>query len=102
MGLKEAVEGALQETVKYEPPRRYQVILLNDHYSTWEFVILVLKTIFHKNEEEAVKITSYVHNNGMGICGEYVYEVAETKVAQVRACAKEHQYPLKCTMREIL
>lgn len=84
----------------FEPPKRYVVILHNDHYSTWEFVIDVLKKVFRKTENEAVEITSSVHNNGYAICGEYSYEIAEMKVMQVHTMAKANGYPLKSTMQE--
>ncbi|MDR3162807.1 MAG: ATP-dependent Clp protease adaptor ClpS [Helicobacteraceae bacterium] len=98
MAAREIAENLTENDLK--PPRRYQVILHNDHYSTWEFVVDVLKRVFRKSEEEAVRITSSVHNEGYGVCGEYSYEVAEMKVAQVHTLAKASGYPLKCTMRE--
>lgn len=83
-----------------EPPKKYVVILHNDHYSTWEFVIDVLKKIFHKSEDEAIVITSHVHNNGFGVCGTYSYEIAEMKVMQVHTMARVNGYPLKSSMQE--
>lgn len=83
-----------------EPPKKYVVILHNDHYSTWEFVIDVLKKVFHKSEDEAVAITTNVHNNGFGVCGKYSYEIAEMKVMQVHTMAKAGGFPLRSTMQE--
>jgi len=82
-----------------EPPM-YKVLLLNDDYTTMDFVVDVLKYVFHKNTEEATRIMLNVHNNGVGVCGIYPYEVAETKVNTVDALAREHGFPLKCTMEK--
>ncbi|MDR3347848.1 MAG: ATP-dependent Clp protease adaptor ClpS [Helicobacteraceae bacterium] len=100
MALNEDQEYLAENDITLEPPRKYQVVLHNDHYSTWEFVVEVLKRVFHKSEEEAVRITGFVHNNGFGICGEYSYEIAEMKVMRVQSLARSSGYPLKCTMRE--
>ena len=82
-----------------EPPM-YKVLLLNDDYTTMEFVVSILKTVFHKNGEEAFRIMMNVHKQGIGICGIYTFEVAETKVEMVHALAVEHGFPLKCTMEK--
>ncbi len=84
-----------------EEPKRYKVLLHNDDYTTMDFVILVLKKVFHKNEEEATQIMMKVHKEGVGICGIYTAEVAETKVHLVRNMAQKQGYPLKCTMEEV-
>jgi ATP-dependent Clp protease adaptor protein ClpS len=89
-----------QSVVELQPPRRFVVILHNDNYSTWEFVIEVLRRVFHKNENEAVAITHKVHHEGSGRCGVYSHEVAEMKVSQVHAMAKASGFPLKCTLEE--
>ena len=83
-----------------EPPQ-YRVILHNDDYTTMEFVVYVLQTVFHKEETEAVQIMLMVHRNGSGICGVYTAEVAETKVSLVHDMARKHGYPLKCSMQEV-
>jgi ATP-dependent Clp protease adaptor protein ClpS len=80
-----------------EPPM-YKVLLLNDDYTTMEFVVEVLRYVFHRTIEEATRIMLNVHQNGVGVCGIYSYEIAETKVNTVDALAKENGFPLKCTM----
>lgn len=83
--------------VRVEKPSMYKVLLLNDDYTPMDFVILVLQRFFHKDHQEAVEIMMHVHNKGIGVCGVYTYEVAETKVAQVMSFAREHEHPLQCT-----
>lgn len=85
---------------KIEYPKMYKVILLNDDYTTMEFVILVLSSIFKKNTDEAAKIMLEVHNKGRGVVGVYSYDVANTKINQVLSLAKQNQYPLKPIMEE--
>ena len=80
-----------------EPPM-YRVFLLNDDYTTMEFVDEVLKSVFHKSETEATRIMLNVHKAGVGICGVYTYEIAETKVDTVHNLARENGFPLKCSM----
>jgi ATP-dependent Clp protease adaptor protein ClpS len=79
-------------------PLLYKVILLNDDYTPMEFVVRVLERFFHKNREEATHIMLHVHQKGLGICGVFTREVAETKVRQVMLYAAENQHPLQCTM----
>ena len=79
-------------------PLLYKVILLNDDYTPMEFVVRVLERFFHKNREQATHIMLHVHQKGMGICGVFTREVAETKVRQVMLYAAENQHPLQCTM----
>lgn len=81
-------------------PELYSVILLNDDYTTMEFVVFVLMSIFHRSETDAVQIMLHVHKNGIGVAGVYTYEVAETRIAQVEALARQHEYPLRCSMEE--
>ena len=83
---------------KLKKPPLYKVILLNDDYTPMEFVIRVLERFFRKNREEATHIMLHVHQKGMGICGVFTREVAETKVRQVMLYAAENQHPLQCTM----
>lgn len=82
------------------PPKKYKVVMHNDDFSTWEFVIDVLKQVFHIVEKQAVEITSSIHEQGKGTCGIYSYEVAEMKVSQVHSLAKANGFPLKCTIEE--
>lgn len=83
-----------------ETPRMYTVILLNDDYSPMDFVILVLRRFFGKNEEEATKIMLDVHQKGSGVAGTFTLEVAEMKVMQVNQFSQSNQHPLKCTLKE--
>jgi ATP-dependent Clp protease adaptor protein ClpS len=81
-------------------PNMYRVLLLNDDYTPMEFVIAILQAFFNKTSEEATQIMLHVHNNGVGECGVYTYEVAETKVAQVMDHARKNQHPLQCIMEK--
>jgi ATP-dependent Clp protease adaptor protein ClpS len=83
---------------KTKKPSMYRVLLLNDDYTPMEFVVLVLEFCFQKSREDATRIMLHVHNHGVGVCGVYPYEVAETKVAQVLDLARQHEHPLQCTM----
>ena len=90
----------LEEKTKPKKPSLYQVLILNDDYTPMEFVVLVLEKFFGKNNTEATQIMFHVHKKGMGVCGIYPYEIAETKVVQVMDFAKKHQHPLQCTMEK--
>ncbi len=81
-------------------PSMYRVLLLNDDYTPMEFVISVLRRYFNKTVDEATRIMLHVHHNGVGECGIYTYEVAETKVTQVMDFARKHQHPLQCIMEK--
>jgi len=83
---------------KVQRPRLYKVLLLNDDFTPMEFVVVLIEQIFHKNREEATQIMLHVHQKGVGVCGIFTREVAETKVRQVLGFAKERQHPLQCTM----
>jgi len=85
---------------KVKKPSLYRVLLLNDDYTPMEFVILILERFFQKDREAATRIMLQVHNHGVGECGTYTYEVAETKVMQVMDFAREHQHPLQCVMEK--
>ena len=90
---------AVQEAKpKLKKPQLYKVLLLNDDYTPMEFVVRVLEQFFHKNREEATRIMLHVHQKGMGICGVFTREVAETKVQQVMLYAAQNQHPLQCTL----
>ena len=81
-------------------PSMYKVLLLNDDYTPMEFVVHVLERFFGKGREDATRIMLHVHQKGVGLCGVYTYEVAETKVTQVLEFARLHQHPLQCTMEK--
>ncbi len=85
---------------KTKKPSLYKVLLLNDDYTPMEFVVHILEQFFNKNREEAMKIMLHVHQRGVGICGVYTYEVAETKVTQVIDYSRQNQHPLQCTMEK--
>jgi len=82
------------------PPRHYRVILHNDEVTTMDFVVEILQTVFHKSYDEAEAIMWTVHESGRAVCGVYTYEIAETKVEQVRRTARQHGFPLLATMEE--
>ena len=94
--LEERIKSDTHVEVK-EPPL-YKVLLLNDDYTTMEFVVEVLRYVFNKSIEQATRIMLNVHQNGVGVCGIYPYEIAETKVNTVDALSRERGFPLKCTM----
>jgi len=94
--LEEGVRSKTGKEVK-EPPM-YKVLLLNDDYTTMDFVVGVLRFVFHKSPTDAIHIMLNVHHQGVGLCGIYPFEVAETKVNTVEALAREKGFPLKCTM----
>lgn len=83
---------------KVERPRLYKVLLHNDNYTTMEFVVLVLTTVFRHSEAEAVRIMLHVHQRGVGVAGVYSYEVAETKAKKVVDLARENEFPLRCAV----
>ncbi|RIA56236.1 ATP-dependent Clp protease adaptor protein ClpS [Dichotomicrobium thermohalophilum] len=100
-GEGDAQTGIVTRTrPKTKKPSLYKVLLLNDDYTPMEFVVYVLERFFNKGTEEATRIMLHVHNKGVGICGVYTYEVAETKVTQVMSFARQHQHPLQCTMEK--
>lgn len=85
---------------KTRKPNLYKVLLLNDDYTPMEFVVLILEKFFNKHREEASRIMLHVHQRGVGVCGVYTFEVAETKVTQVMDFARQHDHPLQCTMEK--
>ncbi len=93
--------GVVEKTrARTRRPSMYRVLLLNDDYTPMEFVVDILEQIFHKSRDEAVAIMLNVHQSGVGVCGVYSFDVAETKVAQVAMLAREHEHPLQCTMEK--
>ena len=99
-GNEAGVVTATRTERKLKKPKMYKVLLHNDDYTTMEFVVYILQGIFHRNEADAVQIMLHVHKNGIGVAGVYSYEVAETRVAQVEALAREHEFPLRCSLEE--
>jgi len=93
-------ERRTKEQTRTKKPPLYKCILLNDDYTPMEFVVHVLERFFGKGREEATQIMLHVHRKGVGVCGVYTYEVAETKVTQVVDFARRHQHPLQCTMEK--
>jgi len=93
-------EFELYEEVEVKYPKKYKVFLLNDDYTSMDFVIDILMNIFHKSYEQAQNIMLEVHENERGLCGVYSYEIAETKVMQVTHKAKDNGFPLKATMEK--
>ncbi len=94
------LEFDIQEEIELEEPKKYKVLLLNDDYSTMDFVIEILMGIFKKTQEESTAIMLKVHKNGKAVCGVYTYEIAATKVAQVKQSARKAQFPLKAILEE--
>jgi len=94
------VETISKQKTRLKPPKQYKVLLLNDDYTTMEFVIEVLESVFKKNPAEAMQIMLNVHRQGRGVAGIYTKEIAEAKITLVHARASEEGYPLKCSMEE--
>ena len=97
-GVERGIATKTREKTK--KPSMYRVILMNDDYTPMEFVVQLLMGIFKKTQEEAYRVMMNVHKNGIGVCGIYTFEVAETKVAQVMDAAKRSQHPLQCTLEK--
>ncbi len=95
-----SVGVATKTRPKTKRPSQYRVLLLNDDYTPMEFVVVVLQRFFNKGREDATQIMLHVHQNGVGECGVYTYEIAETKVTQVMDFARKHQHPLQCVMEK--
>jgi len=91
---------AIKARPKTKKPSMYKVLMLNDDYTPMEFVVHVLQRFFALGNEEATRIMLHVHQRGVGMCGVYTYEVAETKANQVMELARQHQHPLQCTIEK--
>ncbi len=91
---------AIKTRTRAKKPALYKVLMLNDDYTPMEFVVHVLERYFKMRNEEATRIMLHVHQKGVGICGVFTYEVAETKVNQVMDFARQHQHPLQCTIEK--
>ena len=90
----------LKTRPKTKKPSMYKVLLLNDDYTPMEFVVHILEKFFNKNKQEATDVMLHVHRRGVGVCGIFTYEVAETKVTQVMDYARQNEQPLQCTMEK--
>ena len=91
---------ATRARAKPKKPSQFKVLLLNDDYTPMEFGVMVLKRFFNMDLEQATRVMLHVHQRGVGVCGVFTYEVAETKVNQVMDCAKQNQHPLQCTLEK--
>jgi ATP-dependent Clp protease adaptor protein ClpS len=91
---------ATRTRTRTKKPTPYKVLMLNDDYTPMEFVVLCLQRFFRLNMEEATRVMLHVHQKGVGVCGIFSYEVAETKVTQVMDFARENQHPLQCTLEK--
>lgn len=98
--MSNGIEIELNDELDLQEPKKYKVFLLNDDFSTMDFVIDVLVNVFRKTLDEASVIMLNIHNNGKEVCGTYTYEIASTKVAQVKTLAREQGFPLKAIMEE--
>jgi ATP-dependent Clp protease adaptor protein ClpS len=107
MAERRQVEGpvrervATEEKVKPKKPRMYRVVLLNDDYTPMEFVVWVLRVVFHKALDEATRLMLQVHNQGRGVCGVFTYDVARSKATQVEALARKHEHPLQACLEVV-
>ena len=99
-GGRSGVGVATKTKPKTKQPALYKVLMLNDDYTPMEFVVLTLQRFFRMTIEDATRVMLSVHQRGVGICGIFTYEVAETKVNQVMDFAREHQHPLQCTLEK--
>lgn len=95
-----ATDTVVEERIRTKTPKLFKVLLLNDDYTTMDFVVSILESVFRKTPAEAVQIMLAVHNQGKGLCGVYAKEIAETKVQQVHEQAEGAGYPLRCVMEE--
>lgn len=99
-GSKQDTGTITKPKTRNKRPSLYRVLLLNDDYTPMEFVVLVLQDVFNKTREDAMRVMLHVHNQGVGECGIYPFEVAETKVTRVMDAARKNQHPLQCVMEK--
>ena len=99
-GSDSEVGIATKTRTKPKKPSQYKVLMLNDDYTPMEFVVMVLKRFFSMDLEQATRVMLHVHQKGVGVCGIFPYEVAETKVNQVMDFARQNQHPLQCTLEK--
>jgi len=91
---------ATRTRAKAKKPSPFKVLILNDDYTPMEFVVMVLTRFFNMDLEQATRVMLHVHQRGVGVCGIFPYEIAETKVNQVMDCARQNQHPLQCTLEK--
>jgi ATP-dependent Clp protease adaptor protein ClpS len=99
-GGQDQLGVATKTRTKPKKPSQFKVLLLNDDYTPMEFVVMVLKRFFSMDLEQATRVMLHVHQRGVGVCGIFTYEVAETKVNQVMDFARQNQHPLQCTLEK--
>jgi ATP-dependent Clp protease adaptor protein ClpS len=99
-GGKDQIGVATKTRARSKKPSQFKVLMLNDDYTPMEFVVIVLKRFFSMDLEAATRVMLHVHQKGVGVCGVFTYEVAETKVHQVMDFARENQHPLQCTLEK--
>lgn len=99
-GGDDQVGIATKTRTKPKKPSQFKVLMLNDDYTPMEFVVMVLKRFFHMDLEQATRVMLHVHQRGVGVCGIFPYEIAETKVNQVMDFARQNQHPLQCTLEK--
>lgn len=99
-GDDEQVGTATKTRARPKKPSQFKVLMLNDDYTPMEFVVVVLKRFFHMDLEQATRVMLHVHQRGVGVCGIFPYEIAETKVNQVMDFARQNQHPLQCTLEK--
>lgn len=99
-GGNDQIGIATKTRAKPKKPNQFKVLMLNDDYTPMEFVVMVLKRFFHMDLEQATRVMLHVHQRGVGVCGIFPYEIAETKVNQVMDFARQNQHPLQCTLEK--
>ena len=99
-GYRFEEDQSLKTEKKVDEPKMYRVVLHNDHYTTMDFVVEILVSIFHMPTARAVQVMLDVHKKGMGVCGVYTFDIAVTKVSQVHQMARAREFPLKCSYEE--
>lgn len=100
-GVSGSTRTSEKQGVKLSPPAMYQVLMHNDDYTTMDFVIEILEKIFRKSVTEANRIMLNIHHKGLGVCGVYPFEVAETKISQVHSLARKTGFPLRCSLEKV-
>lgn len=90
----------ITEREELQEPPLYKVLLHNDDYTTMDFVVMILQTVFHKDTDEAMRIMLNVHHQGVGIAGVYTREIGETKIAIVHSVARKNEFPLRCSLEK--